>query len=362
MISSKRLLEKIDKGKLGLNSGLPHGFERLTEFIPNIQQSTYYVVGGELGSGKSALTNNMFVYNPIDWYIANMHNTDVKLKIKYYSFEIPKDDMGLKALARKIYLEYDVLLDINYILSRGKNRISQEHYDLVIKNLDYIDKVNSIVDIQDLPKNPTGIWFDMLEHAVNNGTGIKRTVDEYRNKNYEFEGEYIPNDPNLYTLIVVDHVGLAKKEREFNKKEVIDKLSEYMIILRNKCGFSPVIVQQLNRSMSSTDRFKLDRVEPQLSDFKESGCTQEDANVVLTLFSPQRYEMEKHRNYNVSMLKNRYRSLSILKNRDGDADKTIGLKFIGEIGYFEELPRADEMATHTYESISAIKKSYVEQK
>lgn len=360
MISSRRLLDRIEKGKLGLNKGLPHGFDRLTEFIPNTQQSTYYVVGGELGSGKSALTNNMFVYNPIDWYIANKHNTDIKLSIKYYSFEIPKDDMGLKALARKIYLEYGVLLDINYILSRGKYRVSDEHYRLVRDNLSYIDEVNSIVDIQDLPKNPTGIWYDMLGHAMKNGKGLKENKDQYGNKTYEFENEYIPNDPNLYTLIIVDHVGLAKKEREFNKKEVIDKLSEYMIILRNKCGFSPVVVQQLNRSISSSDRFKLDRVEPQLSDFKESGCTQEDANVVLALFSPQRYELEKYRNYDVRRLKNRFRSLSILKNRDGDADKVLGLKFIGEVGYFEELPKADDMTENVYGSITGIKKSYTE--
>lgn len=360
MISSKRLLEKIERGKLGQNKGLPHGFDRLGEYIPNIQQSTYYLNGGELGSGKSALTNSMFVFNPIDWYLANINNTDIKLNIKYYSFEIPKDDMGLKALARKIYLEYGVLLDINYILSRGKYRVSEEHYRLVIDNMDYIDKVNSIVDIQDLPKNPTGIWFDMLKHATANGKGIKETRDFKGDLGYEFEGEYVPNDNNLYTLIIVDHVGLAKKEREFNKKEVIDKLSEYMIILRNKCGFTPVIVQQLNRSISSSDRFKLDRVEPQLSDFKESGCTQEDANVVLALFSPQRYEMDKFRDYNVSRLKNRFRSLSILKNRDGDADKIVGLKFIGEVGHFEELPRGVDMTENVYESITSIKKSYME--
>lgn len=356
MISSTELLHEIDKGVQGLNTGLPHGYDRLVEYIPNIQKGTYYLVGGELGSGKSALTNDMFVYRPLDWYLANKDKTDIKLKIKYYSFEISKRDMGFKALARKIYLEYGILLDINYILSKGRNKISTEHYDLVRKNLGYIDELNSIIDIHDLPKNPTGIWNDMLEYAMDNGTGIEKVSDG----NFRFNGDYKPNDTNLHTLIVVDHVGLTRKEREFNKKEVIDKLSEYMIILRNKCGFSPVLVQQLNRSISSSDRFKLDRVEPQLSDFKESGCTQEDANIVLALFSPQRYELSSYRNYNVKRMGNRFRSLSILKNRDGEADKVMGLKFIGEVGHFEELPKGIEMSEQNYLDIASIKKSYEE--
>lgn len=309
MISKQDVEQHIKRGMAGLNKGLPHGHNKLAEFIPNIQQATYYLIGGELGTGKSAFTNDMFVYNPLDWYLANKDNTDIKLMIPYYSFEVPKKDMAIKYLARRIYNNYGILLDINYILSRGKNRISQEHYDLVMAELPILEQIDKILHVQDLPKNPTGIWHDLLGIAHRNGKGV--AVDE--KGQYRFDGDYTPNDPNLFVLPIIDHVGLTKKEREFNKKEVIDKLSEYMIILRNKCGYSPVLVQQLNRSMSSTDRFKLNKVEPQLSDFKESGCTQEDANVVLAIFSPQRYEMSTYRDYDIRRLRNRFRSISLLK-------------------------------------------------
>ena len=209
--------------------------------------------------------------------------------------------------------------------------------------------------VQDLPKNPTGIWNDLLKIASENGTGIHKTETGYQ---FLPNTDYKPTNPNLYVLPVVDHIGLTKKEREFNKKEVIDKLSEYMIILRNKCAYSPILVQQLNRSLSSSDRFKIGRVEPQLSDFKESGNTQEDANVVLALFSPQRYELSTFRDYNISRLRNRFRSLSILKNRDGEADKIMGMKFLGEIGSFEELPKGNEMTERDYVEIQNIQKSY----
>ena len=347
------LRSNIDSGRLGLNKGLPHGFNRLVEFLPGIQQSTYYLIGAESSVGKSAFVNNSFVFNPIDWYIANKNNTDVKLKIHYYSFEISKEMMLYKAVCRKIWMEYGILLDINYVLSRGKYRLSQEHYDLVIKSLDYFDEMEDILYIQDIPENPTGIWHKELKYAANNGKGL---VD------YKLEGDYIPNDQNLYTLIVVDHISLIKKERGFNTKDLIDKLSEYMIILRNKLKFTPVIIQQLNRAGNDPTRIKMDRMEPMLSDFKDSGNTVNDSNVCLSLFSPMRYEMEQHRGYKINPkdggLGSRYRSLQILKNRDGEADKTIGMEFIGEVGAFSELKKNSDMTDAEYARINKIKKSF----
>jgi replicative DNA helicase len=131
-----------------------------------------------------------------------------------------------------------------------------------------------------------------------------------------------------------------------------------MIILRNKCFHSPVLIQQLSRAISTADRFKLGRVEPQLSDFKESGCTQEDANVVIALFSPQRYDIETFKEYNITKLRDRFRSLSVLKNRDGEADKLLGMMFIGEVGVFKELPPPQEMRDEYYDAINKIRKSF----
>jgi len=128
-------------------------------------------------------------------------------------------------------------------------------------------------------------------------------------------------------------------------------VSKTLVDFRNKCNWTPIVVQQLNRTLSSVDRFKLDRVEPQLSDFKDTGNTQEDANIVMSIFSPMRYDIQKYRGYKIDTLKDRFRSLSLLKNRDGDADKTIGLKFLGEIGLFRELPRADLMTDDDYNII-----------
>ena len=84
-----RVINKINRGQQGLNKGLPMGFERLVQFIPGIQQGTYYLIGGETGSGKTAFTDDAFLYNPYDWYKAS--DTGIKLKVFYWSLEIDKE-------------------------------------------------------------------------------------------------------------------------------------------------------------------------------------------------------------------------------------------------------------------------------
>ena len=66
------------------------------------------------------------------------------------------------------------------------------------------------------------------------------------------------------------------------------------------------------------------------------------------MFSPQRYNIPEYRDYNIEMLGNRFRALSVLKNRDGEADINIGLKFIGEVGHFSEFKKAREMSLEDY--------------
>lgn len=46
-----------------------------------------------------------------------------------------------------------------------------------------------------------------------------------------------------------------------------------------------------------------------------------------------------------------------LKNRDGEADKVVGMRFLGETGSFDELPRGIDMKEIDYTVIEQIKKS-----
>ena len=78
-----QVIDKIDRGKQGLNIGLPMGFDRLVDYVPDIQQGTYYLIGGETGTGKTAFADNCFLYNTYDW-IKNNPKTTIKMKMIYW--------------------------------------------------------------------------------------------------------------------------------------------------------------------------------------------------------------------------------------------------------------------------------------
>lgn len=65
----------------------------------------------------------------------------------------------------------------------------------------------------------------------------------------------------------------------------------------------------------------------------------------------KKYQIEKYRGYNTGVLKDRFRAMSVLKNRDGEADKTIGTRFLGEIGHFKELKIPSLMEESDYNEI-----------
>ena len=90
--------------------------------------------------------------------------------------------------------------------------------------------------------------------------------------------------------------------------------------------------------------------------FKESGQTQEDADVVLALFDPMRYKVDDPSGYAMDKLKDQFgakyfRSLRLIKNSYGEDDVRIGLGFHGAIGMFKELPRKGDMTDDIYQSV-----------
>ncbi len=357
------LVEDINRGQQGLNVGLPFGFPRLTEYVPNIQQGTYYSIGGEAGSGKTALVDNMFVLNPIKWYLENKDRTDIKIKILYFSFEVTLVNKIAKFAAWKLYDNKKILVDINYIKSRANNKIDENIKSHILKLEKEIDVLESIVQIYDTPINPTGISKIIQKFYDENGKYEK--VDEYTKK-------YVPNNPNLYVIGVFDHIGLTKKEQGFNKKETLDKLSEYCVYHRNKHNFIPVAVSQFNRSLADAERqlklkgsktINYESLRPQQSDWKDTGAIGEDANVMIGLFSPNRYEIPCFDGYEIGSLEDRFRSINVPKARDGVPDISLGLAYLGEIGLFKELPKADDMMIKSketgknfYQTINDIKK------
>lgn len=252
----ERLRKEILKGMAGGNKGIPMGFNRLNRYI-GIRKRMYYLIGGLTGSGKTSFIDDAFVLNPVDWYIENKDTSPIKLKIIYRSMERSRAYKLAKWVSRKIFLDTGREIGVSKLLG-WIGDLTEEELALFDSYKGYMDEMESIVDIIDGAENPVGIAKELKDYAMNNGKIVSTG---------EYKKEYIPNDENLITLVVLDHIGLLKTTKDLSsKKAAIDKMSDELRYARDFFGFSPVVVSQFNRSISNPMRIKAGDVEPQLED------------------------------------------------------------------------------------------------
>lgn len=346
-MSFDNLKKEVQYGMDGRNNGIPMGFNRLNRYI-GIRKSMYTLVGGLTGSGKTSFIDDAYVLNPFDWYISKENKTNIKLRIVYRSMERSGTYKLAKWISRKIFMDEGFIIPVPKLLGWTEKMTKDEH-DLFLMYEEYAEKMKEVITIIGGPENPVGIAKELKEHALQHGK-IEQ-VDQYNKI-------YIPNDENEITLVVLDHIGLLKTTTaQPTKKQAIDKMSDELRYARDFYGYSPVVVSQFNRDISSPMRLKNGDVEPQLEDFADSSSTQNDADVVLALFDPMRYKVEDPSGYDLNKLRDEFgakyfRSLRLIKNSYGEDDVRIGLGFLGQIGMFRELPKQRDMIDDDYFSIT----------
>jgi replicative DNA helicase len=330
-----KLKEEIARGKRGLNTGIPFsGFTTLSKHIKNIQQGRYDLIFAGTSIGKTAFVNSTYVYGAIEYLQTNpgyVHN----LEIIYYSLEIPPQDQMAKHIAALIWKDHGILTSIDEIKSKGDMEISPEVEMLITEYEEKMDEIQEKYLFYRSNLNPDYLYKDLMGYAEKRGTVV-------RDEN-EFIIDYIPNDPSLITLIIIDHIGLIDLGKYSSLKEAIDKISKTLVFFRNKFNFSPVVISQINRGSEQMDRRDGDSWMPMLSDIKNTGNVAEDSNTIIGLASPFYLGVEKCLGYDISKFRDRYRLAKILKNRDGQAQLNISFLFIGEYGGYYQLPKADEL-------------------
>lgn len=343
------LMRDLDDGIEGRNAGVPTGFGRLNNHV-SIRKSMIYLIGGYTGSAKTSLLDDAFVLNPVEWYLQDKGHSGVDLEIIYWSMERRKNFKLMKWISRKIFLDHGIIIPVNRMMGwcPRSERLTVREKEIFEEYREYIEAISEVVNIKSYPENPTGIRNFVRERALANGE--VEQIDEF-NKIYH------PHKPNKIILNIYDHIGLIRKEKDLKtKKEIIDKASEDARYFRDFYGISSVKVSQFNREIANPTRLKNGDVEPMLEDFKDTATTQEDADVVLSLFDPMRYKVADPTGYDLTRLRDpqgrkKYRSLKILKNSYGSDDIRIGLAFQPETGLFKEMPKLSDTTSDTYDSI-----------
>lgn len=131
-------------------------------------------------------------------------------------------------------------------------------------------------------------------------------------------------------LIVLDYLqlmqGRASKNTEINRQQEISEISRSLKAIARELEVPILALSQLSRNVEMRAEKK-----PQLSDLRESGSLEQDADIVLFLYRDEYYNRDDSENENIA-------ELIIAKNRNGPTT-SVRLQFQKEILQFRNLER-----------------------
>lgn len=339
------LTKRINEGLEGKYKGLSNGFDTLNKYIFGIQRNTYYLIGGSSGTYKTTLLDYM-VRNAIK----DANDNNIKCNVFYYSFEIDKITKMCNWTSGIIYQLYGVVIPPEKIKGLGNFRLSGEEKDVVFSVIPIVEQMIDNIHFRFESINPTGIFHELWKFATDNGKLMYENYQDSDGSTKQRITNYIPNDPDAYNIIALDHLYLLKKERGFQTKEVMDKMSEYFVLLRNLFGFTPIILQQFNQGLSSVDRQKFKGVDlsPSQGDFRDTTSPYADCDIALGLMCPYKLDMDTSLGYDITKLKDRMLMLKIIKNRLSRDGIAKGLYVKPESGKFFELPEPNSLEINKF--------------
>ena len=303
----------------------------LKQWVNGIEPATYTLIGADSGVGKTSYLDELCILRP---YI-KAKKEGKKLKIFYFSFELSKQRKMYKWLSFILNL-MDNLRVSNRQLANKEDIIGTEEEVAFIKQkarerTAIVQKIMDDINFYDQPMNPTGIYKELIDYAQAHGTIDFKVIGSGK----KIIEKYTPNDPDEIVLIAIDHLSLMNEESNLHSKEIMDRMSRYMVMLRNTFNYSCVFLQQFNTSLQSATRKKdIDErsIIPQRVDFSETTFTYRDADIVLSLVKPNDYGLNTFLGPNsnnpwlVPMLGDAFIAAYLMKNRDGPSKK-IGLYY-----------------------------------
>ncbi|MCL2871303.1 MAG: replicative DNA helicase [Coriobacteriia bacterium] len=224
------LLEEYAAAKGGI-VGAPTGFHELDELTRGFRGGQFIVLGARPAVGKTALALNMAL---------GAAKQDVRVGV--FSLEMTSEDLALRMLTSEAGIGAQKL--------RGGN-ISPEWWGRFLEVSDYLSKLPIYID--DTPDlNINRLRVKAKRVFQNAGSGKK--------------------------LLIVDYLQLMSGEGE-NRQNEVARISRGLKILSKDLDVPILALSQLSRP----PKLQRDGKRPQLSDLRESGAIEQDADIVMFL-------------------------------------------------------------------------------
>lgn len=224
----------LDIAEHGTADVLSTGWPDIDRLIGGIAPGRLLVVGARPGVGKSLMLTNMALH------VA--HHLDHAVLIA--SMEMPEREVGQRLLAAHANVG---------LASIQGGKVSAADWDRI--NRKYAEIVDMPISVDDSP----GQTITSMRSAARN---LQRKRDDL-------------------ALIAVDYLQLVRpSERRSNRAEEVAEISRGLKLLARETGACVVAAAQLNREAAKGDG------KPRLTDLRESGAIEADADQVILMHQP----------------------------------------------------------------------------
>ena len=280
MRSMERLVAASDQGSEV--TGLPTGFEDLDKLTGGFRDGNLIVVAARPSMGKTALALCMAEHVAL---------AEAKT-VAMFSLEMSGEELTQRLLCSV------AMVDASRMRS---GRLSPDDWPRVSQAADRLSKANIFID---------------------DSEGM--TVAEMRTKARRLKAQH------GLGLVIVDYIQLMEgapnlRRRDENRVQEISAISRGLKMMARDLEVPIIVVSQLNRSPDARNDKR-----PMLSDLRESGAIEQDADMVLLIYRDDYYEPDSE--------SKGIAEVNVAKHRNGPTDR-VKLAFMGTYAKFASLAK-----------------------
>ena len=261
-------------------TGIASGYEILDETLGYFRPGAVYYIGARTSMGKTTFLLNL---------MSNMASSGVPVGM--FSLEMPSVQIVLKLTCLKAGIKFS---------QYEEGRLSPTQLNHVVTTCKELDGLPLFFEEQ------PGLTIGQVKARA------KRMQINHGIK-----------------ILMVDYLTLIQSNAKYNNKHMqVDEVSKGLQNLAKELNIPILCLAQLNRQLTSRKDFT-----PTLSDFRESGSIEEDADACILLHRPDYYEStDKPGQIQIIVAKNRIRGIlrKIAFTKDTNSERYIESKDLGQ--------------------------------
>ncbi|MFS4418686.1 replicative DNA helicase [Maribacter sp. 2307ULW6-5] len=288
VIQAKKRIEEI-ANKEGL-SGIPSGFDKLDQLTSGWQPSDLIIVAARPGMGKTALTLSM----------ARNIAVNSNIPVAFFSLEMSSVQLITRLISSETSLSSEKL---------RTGKLEKHEWEQLNVKVKTLEKAPLFID-----DTPSLSIFDLRAKA-------RRLASQHGIK-----------------MIIIDYLQLMTAggtQKGGNREQEISTISRNLKALAKELNVPVIALSQLSRAVETRGGSK----RPILSDLRESGAIEQDADIVSFIYRPEYYKIDEWDDEDHTPTQGQAEFI-VAKHRNGGLDN-IRLKFIGNLGKFDNLETFD---------------------